>query len=143
MCVAVPENARLRANVGDHAMSESEAERAERERKNREREEELKRVPLQTIDKSRWPKDVRPIAMPEADGLGVDRDGRLYWDGRPVEIIGRRLDLTWTQGIVAIVVAILTLVIAAATVVQAAVAYHDWACRTGWRPVVACAAVRR
>ena len=85
---------------------------------------------------------MRPIGTGEADGLGIDRDGRLYWNGKPVEIIGQRLDLTWTQGIVAIVVAILTLVIAAATVVQAAVAYHDWACKTGWPSFVACPAVK-
>jgi hypothetical protein len=115
-----------------------ETERAERERKNREIEEELKRVPLQTIDKSRWPTGVRPISFSETGGLGIDRDGRLHWNGKPVEIIGQRLDLTRTQGAVAIAVAILTLVIALATVVQAAVAYHDWACRTGWLSLVAC-----
>jgi hypothetical protein len=124
-------------------MSESEAERAERERKNREREEELKRVPLQTIDKSKWPANVRQIAMSETGGLGVDRDGRLHWNGRPVEIVGQRLDLTKTQTAVGIVVAALTLVIALATVVQAAVAYHDWACRTEWPSAVACPAMKR
>jgi hypothetical protein len=123
-------------------MSETEAERTERERKIWEREEELKRIPFQQVDKSKWPATVRPIGTGEADGLGIDRDGRLYWNGKPVEIIGQRLDLTWTQGIVAIVVAILTLVIAAATVVQAAVAYHDWACKTGWPSFVACPAVK-
>ena len=124
-------------------MSELEAERAEREPKNRKREEELKRVPLQTIDESKWPANVRQIAMSETGGLGVDRDGRLHWNGRPVEIVGQRLDLTKTQTAVGIVVAALTLVIALATVVQAAVAYHDWACRTGWPSLVACPAVKR
>jgi hypothetical protein len=127
-------------------MSESEAQRAERERMNRAREEraeELKRVPLQTVDKSKWPNDVRPIAMSETGGLGVDRDGRLHWDGRPVEIVGRRLDLTTMQTVVGIAVAGLTLVIALATVVQAAVAYHDWACKTGWPTLcVSCPPVR-
>lgn len=121
-------------------MSETEAERAERERKNWEREEELKRVPPQTIDKSKWPLGVRPISMGETGGIGIDRDGRLYWNGRPVEIIGQRLDLTRTQATVAWIVAGLTLVIALATAVQAAVVYHDWACKTGWRSVVACQA---
>jgi hypothetical protein len=119
-------------------MSESEAERAERERKNRKREEELKRVPLQTIDESKWPANVRQIAMAETGGLGIDGDGRLHWNGRPVEIIGQRLDLTRTQAVVAIVIAVLTFVIALATAVQALVAYHDWACRTGWPSVAAC-----
>jgi hypothetical protein len=78
---------------------ETDAERIARQ--NAERAEELRRVPLQTIDKSKWPKDVRPIGMSEADGLGIDTDGRLYWNGKPVEIIGRRIDLTWTQTVVA------------------------------------------
>jgi hypothetical protein len=122
-------------------MGEAESEQAERERKYREREDELKRVPLQTVDKSKWPKDVRPIAMTETGGLGIDPNGRLHWNGRPVEIIGRRLDLTRTQTMVGIAVAVLTLVIAPATVVQAAVVYHDWACKTGWPSFVACPAV--
>ena len=128
----------------DHAMSEAASERAKRERMNiRERQEKLKHVPLQTIDQSKWPANVRGISLSEADGLGIDRDGRLYWNGRPVEIIGRRLDLTKTQAIVAWVLAFLTLVIAFATSVQAAVAYHDWACRTGWRSFVACPTDKR
>jgi|SRR5882672_1027127 len=73
-------------------------------------EDELARVPLQTINKSRWPKNVRPIALKESDGLGIDIDGRLYWDGKPVEIIGRRLDLTWSQFWIALVVATFTVV---------------------------------
>ena len=60
---------------------ETDAERIARQ--NAEREEALRRVPLQTIEKSKWPKDVRPIAMSEADGLGIDPDGRLHWNGKP------------------------------------------------------------
>jgi hypothetical protein len=87
---------------------ETDAERAAR--LNAEREEELRRVPHQKIDKSKWPKDVRPISMSEGDGLGIDPDGRLYWNGKPVEIIGRRLDLTWTQAVAGLLVAIFTVV---------------------------------
>jgi hypothetical protein len=85
-----------------------ETDAARAARLNAEREDEIRRVPLQTIDKSKWPKDVRPIGMGEADGLGIDPDGRLYWNGKPVEIIGRRIDLTWTQTVVAIAVAVFT-----------------------------------
>jgi len=79
-------------------------------RENTEREDEIKRIPLQAIDKSQWPRSVRPIALKETDGLGIDNDGRLHWNGKPVEIIGRRLDLTWGQFWIAIVVAIFTAV---------------------------------
>lgn len=39
-------------------------EQAERERVNREREEELRAIPLQKIDKSKWPRTVRPFPYP-------------------------------------------------------------------------------
>jgi hypothetical protein len=118
---------------------ESNAERAVRvEHENKERVEQLRRVPLQKIDRSKWPQNVRPIAMSEADGLGIDVDGRLHWNGKPVEIIGRRLDLTTTQAVVAIAVAIFTAVAAAGTAVQAAIAYHDWACKAGRPSILSC-----
>jgi hypothetical protein len=76
--------------------------------------------------------------LDEADGLGIDRDGRLYWNGKPVEIIGRRLDLTRAQAGVAIAVAIFTGIAAIGTAAQGWTAYHDWACRTGWPSFAAC-----
>jgi len=76
--------------------------------------------------------------MTEANGLGIDRDGRLYWNGKPVEIIGQRLDLTWTQTLIAIVVAIFTGITALGTLVQGTVALHDWACRNNRQSVFAC-----
>jgi hypothetical protein len=118
---------------------ETDAERIARQ--NAEREEALRRVPLQTIDKSKWPKDVRPIAMSEADGLGIDPDGRLHWNGKPVEIIGRRLDLTWTQAVFGFLVAIFTVVGGIGAAVQGWAAYHDWACRNKRPSIVACPAV--
>lgn len=116
-------------------MAESEDEA--RARKARERAEELARVPFQAIDKSKWPPNVRPIAMGEADGLGIDVDGRLHWNGKPVEIVGTRLDLTKGQFIIALLVAIFTAIAAAATAVQAWTAYDDWACKVNWPAVCA------
>lgn len=98
-------------------------------RQNAEREDELKRIPLQTIDTSRWPRHVRPIAMGEANGLGIDNDGRLYWNGKPVEIIGRRVDLTRAQSAFAIVVAMFGIIGAIGAAAQGWAAYHDWVCR--------------
>jgi hypothetical protein len=117
-------------------MSETDAERIERQK--RERAEELKRVPPQKVDKSKWPADVRPISLEETDGLGIDPSGRLHWNGKPVEIVGQRLDLTRAQMGFAIAVAFFTAIAALATAVQAAVAYHDWACRTGWPSLIIC-----
>jgi hypothetical protein len=105
---------------------------------NREREEQLREVPLQEIDISKWPRGVRPIAIAETGGLGIDVGGRLHWNGKPVEIVGRRLDLTKSQAVVAVAVAVFTALAAAGTLVQAAVAYHDWACKTGRPPILSC-----
>lgn len=107
-------------------------------RLNAEREDELKRIPLQTIDKSRWPRNVRPISMKESDGLGIDNDGRLYWNGKPVEIIGRRVDLTRGQSIFAVVVAIFTIVGSIGAAAQGWAAYHDWACRNKQPALLSC-----
>ena len=107
-------------------------------RQNAEREDELKRIPLQTINKSRWPKHVRPIAMAEADGLGVDNDGRLHWNGKPVEIVGRRLDLTGGQFLLALVVAIFTVVGGIGAGAQGWAAYHDWACKNKMPAGITC-----
>ena len=88
------------------------------ERQNRDREDELQRIPHQIIDKSKWPKTVRPISTSESDGLGIDVDGRLHWNGKPIEIIGRRIDLTWTQTVIAIVVAVFTAIGALGTLAK-------------------------
>jgi hypothetical protein len=120
-----------------------EDENVARERQKREREDELRRVPLLKIDKSKWPTTIRPIGLEENNGLGVDTSGRLYWDGKPVEIIGQRLDLTRAQWWVAVFVAVFTGLAAVGTCVQAAVAYQDWACKAGWPVPVACPALAK
>jgi hypothetical protein len=120
-------------------VDETNAERSARlERENKEREDQLRRIPLQAIDASKWPQNVRPIAIAETGGLGIDGSGRLHWNGKPVEIVGRRLDLTRTQAGVAIAVAVLTALAAAGTLIQAAVAYHDWACKTARPSILSC-----
>jgi hypothetical protein len=117
------------------AMSDPETKQ---ERQRQKREEDLRRVPLYPIDQSKWPASVRPISMSESGGLGIDRSGRLYWDGKPVEIIGQRLDLTWPQFLVAILIMIFTGIAALGTLVQAGVDYQDWACQTGHPSLIAC-----
>lgn len=102
------------------------------------RKRDLSDIPVRTIDRSKWPNGVRPVATAELDRLGIDRDGRLHWDGKPVEIIGRRLDLTRTQAVFAIVVAVATIFGMVAMSAQGLIAYHDWACKVGWRAVVTC-----
>jgi hypothetical protein len=80
------------------------------------------------FDPTKWSRDVRRISLDDVDGLGIDGANRLYWNGKRV-ITGQRLDLTWSQFLVALAVAIFTAIAAAATAVQAVIAYEDWACR--------------
>jgi hypothetical protein len=108
------------------------------ERLNAERAEEMERVPFQTIDHKRWPKNVRRISTGESDGIGIDRDGRLHWDGKPVEIVGSRLDLTTWQMVLAIIVAAFTVVGGIGAAAQGWAAYHDWACRNKQPAFLAC-----
>jgi hypothetical protein len=120
---------------------ETDKERTARvERQNKERADELQRIPHQTIDKSKWPNTVRPISTSEADGLGIDADGRLHWNGKPVEIIGRRIDLTWGQFWIAVAVAVFTALSALGAMAQGSAAYHDWACRNKRPSILACPA---
>jgi hypothetical protein len=60
-------------------------EERQRQERNAKRERELREIPLQEIDESKWPKGVRQIAMKETGGLGIDRDGRLYWMASPLK----------------------------------------------------------
>jgi hypothetical protein len=128
--------AKLEGKADNLETNEDRAARVERQ--NKEREDELRRVPHQTIDKTKWPRMVRPISTSEADGLGIDADGRLHWNGKPVEIISRRIDLTWGQFVVAIVVAVFTALGALGAMAQGWAAYHDWACRNNRASILSC-----
>jgi hypothetical protein len=65
-----------------------------------------------------WPSDVWTIGVDRLDLLGVDEEGNLYWDGKPIEI-RRPLSLTAWQRIGAVVLAVSALVAAGAAVVSA------------------------
>ena len=51
-------------------------------------------------DPSKWPKGVRVLGINEQDNLGIDDQGQLYWDGRPV-VVSRGIDLTFWQKVAA------------------------------------------
>jgi hypothetical protein len=97
-----------------------EREAQARRREWEERQRELEETPPTPIDKTKWPKGVRPLSLGE-DALGVDAKGDLYWRGKPVEV-RRPLDLTRGQRIIAVIVASATVVGALAAVVQAIMA---------------------
>jgi hypothetical protein len=41
-----------------------------------------------------WPIGVQPISLEDLDNLGIDRDGMLYWAGRPM-VMTQRMVLSW------------------------------------------------
>ena len=76
-------------------------------------------------------RNVHPIGVGDLSRLSIDNDGRLYWDGKPVEI-RRRILMSRAQIVGASLVAAFVVIGALGAVLQASVAARDWACRLGW-----------
>jgi len=72
---------------------------------------------------ARWPKGVRSISIEGLELLGVGDDGRLYWDGVPVEV-ARTFTLSWWQRLGAVLVSLSAVV---AAISAALSAYADLA----------------
>ena len=67
---------------------------------------------------SHWPNGVRPISLDGLILVGVGEDGRLYWDGVPVEV-ARTFTLSWWQRVAAVLVSLSAVIAAAAACVSA------------------------
>jgi hypothetical protein len=76
-------------------------------------------------------RNVHPVDMTDLSRLAIDNDGRLYWDGKPVEV-HRRLLMSREQIIGACVIGGFVVVGALGAVLQGTSAARDWACRFGW-----------
>ena len=76
-------------------------------------------------------RNVHPVDMTDLSRLSIDRDGRLYWDGKPVEV-RRRISLSRAQVVGASIVAAFVVIGAIASAIQGAVAARELACRLGW-----------
>ena len=61
--------------------------------------------------KGNWPEGVRPIPPDGMDRVGIDAEGRLHWDGKPMEI-RKRVSLTFLQAIGAVVIVLSIAVVA-------------------------------
>ena len=72
-----------------------------------------------------------PVDMTDLSRLSIDRDGKLYWDGKPVET-HHRLSMSRRQIVGASFVALLLAVGAIGAALQGTAAARDWACRLGW-----------
>jgi hypothetical protein len=76
-------------------------------------------------------RNVHPINAEDLRRLSIDNDGRLYWDGKPVEV-RRSIQMSRTQVIGASVVAAFVIMGALGAIIQGSLAARDWACRLGW-----------
>ena len=81
------------------------------------------------VDSSSWPKGVRGITIGEMDKIGVDGDGRLYWDGKQIEI-SKRLDLSKGERWFALIVGAFAIFGSIGAVAQGWAAAHQWSCQT-------------
>jgi hypothetical protein len=76
-------------------------------------------------------RDVRPIGITDLSRLSIDNDGRLYWDGKPVEV-RRRILMSRAQIAGASVIGAFVAIGAIGAAIQGTSAMRDWACRLGW-----------
>jgi hypothetical protein len=76
-------------------------------------------------------RNVHPVDMTDLSRLSIDTDGRLYWDGKPVEV-HRRLAMSREQIIGALVIGAFVAIGAMGALLQGTSAARDWACRFGW-----------
>ncbi len=76
-------------------------------------------------------RNVHPASAMDLTRLSIDNDGRLYWDGKPVEV-RRRLMMSRGQLIGSSVVAFFIVAGAIGSAIQATATMHEWACRAGW-----------
>jgi hypothetical protein len=71
------------------------------------------------------------LATADLSRLSIDNDGKLYWDGKPVEV-RRRLSLSPEQVMAAAIVAVILIIGAIGAAAQGSLALRDWGCRLGW-----------
>jgi hypothetical protein len=72
-----------------------------------------------------------PVDMTDLSRLSIDTDGRLYWDGKAVEV-HRRLLMSRGQVVGASLIAAVIVIGAAGAAMQGRSAAYDWGCKLGW-----------
>lgn len=76
-------------------------------------------------------RNIQPLATADISRLSIDNDGRLYWDGKPVEV-RRRIQMSRAQVVGASIVAGFVVIGAVGAAIQGSLALRDWSCRLGW-----------
>lgn len=87
------------------------------------------KTPASNTPASKTPASKTPTGLDLAR-LSIDDVGRLYWDGKPVEV-RRRLTLSRAQVVGTSIIGVLVLVTALGAAVQGTAAAHEWACSRG------------
>lgn len=75
-------------------------------------------------------RNVHAVNAMDLTRLSIDNDGRLYWDGKPVEV-RRRLMMSRGQILGVSLIAVFIVVGAISSVLQATATVHEWSCRIG------------
>lgn len=88
-------------------------------------------APQESTDDPRDSRNVRPLGIMDLSRLSIDNDGRLYWDGKPVEV-RRRITMSRAQVIGASVIGAFIVIGAVGAAVHGVLAARDLACRFGW-----------
>jgi hypothetical protein len=73
--------------------------------------------------------ELHSVSLEELESFQVDKEGRLYWKGKPVEISRR---LTKWQTVGAFVVGFFVVIGGIGSCTQGWVSYNDLACRAEW-----------
>jgi hypothetical protein len=127
-------NARRRKN--DSVEAESHFDSQETESDSADSQDNVfNLLPPETEDTQQAPAAIghntHPVEMTDLSRLSIDTDGRLYWDGKPVEV-HRRLLMSREQIIGACVIGAFVVIGALGAALQGTSAARDWACRFGW-----------
>jgi hypothetical protein len=74
---------------------------------------------------------IRSVGVMDLTRLSIDDDGRLYWDGKPVEV-RRRLTMSRAQIIGASIIGALVAIAAIGAAIQGVATTYEWAWQAGW-----------
>jgi hypothetical protein len=74
---------------------------------------------------------VHSIGITDLSRLAIDNEGRLYWDGKPVEV-RRRVTMSRAQMVGAVIITLFVVIGGVGAAIHGSAAALDWACRLGW-----------
>lgn len=85
-------------------------------------------VPAAPVETGR---NVHPAGAMDLARLSIDNDGRLYWDGKPVEV-RRRIAMSRGQIMGATLIGVFVVISGLGAAIHGSAVAHEWGCRLGW-----------